>query len=225
MAFWCFVLRLTSPVAVPVLRSAVFGIREQLLGIVSSSRRLVAVGAAGLAVCVVGGGLLCMGPVRPLRMCLAAPYGNPSSTLCESDLVGTWEAHYGRSVDRLVLKADGIFKQVYTSGYEEDYVYETDWNSWGVQRLGDGRVRVRLQGARFYPDGISVAEEGGWGNGAGSFYDPLSVRPLNMEGNLILNVRVDPDGEVILYHMWSTGDQGFAMIGCEREIFRRIQST
>jgi hypothetical protein len=139
-------------------------------------------------------------------------------------LAGAWEAQYGRSIDRLTLKADGTFKQVYTSGYQEDYVYETDWNSWDVQRLGDGRVRVHLQGARFYPDGILVAEEGVWGDGTAHFYDPISVRPVDMEGRLILNVRLDPAGELIFYHMWSTGDQGFAMTGCERDIFRRVQS-
>ena len=137
--------------------------------------------------------------------------------------MGTWEAHYGNSVDRLILSADGTFKQVYTSGYVEGYVYETGWNSWGVQRLGDGRVRVSLQGARFYPDGIAVAEEGGWGHGAGSFYDPITIRRVDMDGKLVLNVRVDPDGELILYHMWSTGDQGFAMTGCEMDFFRRVE--
>jgi hypothetical protein len=116
-----------------------------------------------------------------------------------------------------------MFNQVYTSGYLEGYVYETGGNSWGLQRLGDGRVRVRLKGARYYPDGIAVAEAGGWGHGTLDFYDPITVRPVDMDGKLVLNVRVDPDGELILYHMWSTGDQGFALIGCERDIFRRVE--
>ena len=222
MALWCFVLPLTAALAMVVLAPAVFGRREILFGIDSGRRRRLGVGAAVLVIFVVGGGLLCVDPFRSLRMCLRAPYSPPPASLGEIDLVGTWEAHYGLSVDRLILSTDGTFKQVYTSGYTEGYVYETGWNSWGVQRLGDGRVRVRLQGARFYPDGIAVAEEGGWGRGAGSFYDPITVRPLDMDGKLVLNVRVDPDGELILYHMWSTGDQGFAMSGCERDIFRQV---
>ena len=186
--------------------------------------RLAALGATGLLVFATVAGFACAGPLESLRMCLGAPYRNPPPSLGESDLVGTWEAHYGRSVDRLMLRADRTFKQMYTSGYAEGYLYETGWNSWGVQRLRDGRVRVHLQGARFYPDGIAIAEEGGWGHGTGSFYDPMSVHPVDMDGKLVLNVRVDPDGELILYHMWSTGDQGFAMTGCERDIFRRVES-
>jgi hypothetical protein len=224
MTLWCFVLPLMAGLAMVILVPAMFGMREVLFGIDSRDRRRVGVGAAVLAIFVAGSGLVCVSPFRSLRMCLQAPYSPPPATVGEIDLVGTWEAHYGRSVDRLMLSPDGTFKQVYTSGYVEGYVYETGWNSWGVQRLGDGRVRVRLEGARFYPDGIAVAEEGGWGHGTQSFYDPITVRPVDMDGRLVLNVRVDPGGELILYHMWSTGDQGFAMTGCEMDFFRRVET-
>ena len=104
----------------------------------------------------------------------------------------------------------------------DEYTFETDWNQWPVQRLSDGRVRVHFWGARFYQDGIHFAEERGSGDGAGTFYDPLSVTPVHMDGKLILNVRVDPDGELILYHMWPAADGAFAMTGCESDIFRRV---
>ena len=211
-------LAMVFVVAPPVGSGAIF------CGMGARRCRRAALGAVALVVFAGVAGFACSGPLESLRMCLAAPYGNPPPGLGESELVGTWEARYGRSVDRLVLKTDGTFKQAYASGYVEGYIYETAWNSWGVQRLRDGRVRVLLQGARFYPDGIAVAEEGGWGHGAESFCDPMSVHPVDMDGKLVLNVRVDPDGLLILYHMWSTGDQGFALIGCERGIFRRVQS-
>ena len=203
---------------------AVLGIREMLLGMGSRNRRRVAMGSALLAASMVLAALVSVKPAQSVRLCIQAPYSSPPEGFEPLDLVGTWETHYGRSVDKLTLKADGTFQQVYVDHYDEEYTFETDWNQWPVQRLSDGRVRVHLLGARFYQDGIHVAEEGGWGHGAGSFYDPLSVRPVDMDGKLILNVRVDPDGELILYHMWSTGDQGFAMTGCERDIFRRVEA-
>lgn len=198
--------------------------RAVLCQIDSRKWRLWALGAAGLLVFAMIAGFGCAGPFESVRMCLGEPYRNPPPSLGDSDLVGTWEAHYGRSVDRLTLRPDRTFKQAYASGYQEGYLYETGWNGWGVQRLRDGRVRVHLQGARFYPEGIALAEEGGWGHGVGSFYDPISLGRVDMSGKLILNVRVDPDGELILYHMWSTGDQGFALTGCERDVFRRVAS-
>jgi hypothetical protein len=187
----------------------------------STSGRLAAVGLVAASVMLAV--LVTIKPAQSIWICVQAPYLPPPATLDDEDLAGTWETHYGRSVDTLILRSDGTFKQVYTSGYVEGYVYETGWESWGMQRLGDGRVRLRLEGARFYADGIAIAEEGGWGDGSGSFYDPITIRPVDMNGKLLLNVRLDPDRELILYQMWSTGDQGFAMTGCERDVFRRIE--
>ncbi len=43
-----------------------------------------------------------------------APYSNPPVTFQDLDLVGTWEAHYSeRRVDKLIVRADGTFKQIY----------------------------------------------------------------------------------------------------------------
>ena len=52
------------------------------------------------------------------------PFSNPPATFEESDLVGVWEAEYA-GLDRLTIREDGTFKQVYREG---DYVYETPWN-------------------------------------------------------------------------------------------------
>lgn len=221
--FWSFVVLLSMLFLGLFFALTVLAIREILLGRQSRSWRRGMRGVALLAVILLAVVLLCAVPLKSIRECLEAPYSNPSPTLQDPDLVGTWEARYGLSVDTLTLKADGSFKQVYTDHYNEGYVYETGWNRWSVQRLGDGRVRLQLHGARFYQDGIAVAEEGGWGHGTQSFYDPISVRTVDMEGKLVLNVRADPAGHVILYHMWSTGDQGFAMTGCEGDIFRRVE--
>lgn len=166
------------------------------------------------------------------------PYANPPESLQDSDLVGTWETRYGRSVDRLILRADGTFKQVYQDNTVEGYVYETPWNEWWLERFPDGRVWVHLQGARYYLAGIRIAELEGlpepaptdqpelWGKDRFplSFYDPFGKEFLEMVGELILSVRSDDSGEIILHHMWGSADRGFAIIGGEMEVFRRIET-
>ena len=135
----------------------------------------------------------------------------PPATFQETDLVGTWEGHYGYpwGTDRLILREDGTFKQIYTN--EEGYSYETPWNEWGVERFPDGRVWVHLEGARYYVGGIEMAERDGlhpissgppWPY---SFYDWFVEAgekwSVEMVGKLVLNVRRVPSGELVLAHM------------------------
>jgi hypothetical protein len=172
----------------------------------------------------------------PDPICLQAPYQNPPSDFQENDLVGTWQAHYGQSVDMLVLSGDGSFQQVYQDGHADNYVYETAWNDYDLERFADGRVRVHLQGARYYAQGTSIAENEGlqpepWpgfygesGPPAYLFYDPFAEQPVFMVRELVLNVRVDSSGELLLYHMDIESDGGFAQTGCQRRIFRRVDT-
>jgi hypothetical protein len=136
---------------------ATLGIREMLLGLRSGKRRRVVMGTALFAASMVLAVLVTMKPAQSVRFCVQAPYLPPPTTFKDEDLVGTWQAHYDGSVDTLILKADGTFKQVYEDRHEEDYVYETPWNEWSVDRY-PGRVRIYLQGGRYYPAGIYMAE-------------------------------------------------------------------
>jgi hypothetical protein len=160
--------------------------------------------------------------------------------LQDSDLVGAWEARYReRGIDKLILRADGTFKQIYHDYIEEGYVYETPWNEWTIERFSDGRAWIHLQGARLYRDGIKVAERDGmhppgpedqpdfWGESGPppfSFYDPITEESLYMVGELVLNIRSDSSGQLVLLHMWRDLDRGFAIIGGEAEEFRRIEA-
>lgn len=91
--------------------------------------------------------------------CSFAGSTNPSSTLQDADLVGTWGLSYGRQgKDRLCLRADGTFKQIYTSTFIEGYRFETPWEQWWLERFSDGTVRLHLQSARYYRHGIQMAE-------------------------------------------------------------------
>lgn len=142
-----------------------------------------------------------------------APYLDPPATFQKSDVVGIWEAHYwGGDVDRLIIKPDGTFKQIYRKG---DYTYETPWNKWWVEHLPDGRARVHLEGARYYLIWVEQDE---------LFYDPFGNESIEMTEELVLNIRRLSSGEIILHHMWDSSDRGFAIIGGETEMFRRVKT-
>lgn len=151
---------------------------------------------------------------------------NPPETLQEFDLVGTWMANYGsyRGIDRLVLREDGLFQQTYENP-RDGYVFQTSWNQWRLDHLADGRVRIYLKGARYYaggePGGELIATEP-W-----TFCDPFAERgddwtkwDINMIGKLVLNVRLLPSGELVLYHMWpGCADSAFL----DKEVFHKQQ--
>ncbi len=171
---------------------------------------------------------------------LEAPYSNPPMNFQDSDLVGTWEAHYMEwGIDKLILRADGTFRQIYHDYIEEDYVYETPWNEWSIEQFSDGRAWIHLQGARFYHEGIKVAERDGmhplgpedqpdyWGESGPppfSFYDPVAEESLHMVGELVLNIRSDSSGQLVLLHMFTDSDGGFAIIGGGAQEFRRVET-
>jgi len=167
---------------------------------------------------------------------------NPPATLRESDLVGTWEVVYGsQRTDRLILRADGMFKQIYQDQTRGDYAYKTPWNEWWMERFPDGRVRVHLEGARYYLAGIEEGELDGWeptiapgqydiwedrgGPPPYSFFDPFAEEQVDMGvemvGKLVLNVRRLPSGELVLAHMWGSPDWGF---GDKTQVFHRVET-
>ncbi|MBC7228454.1 MAG: hypothetical protein H5T61_14685 [Thermoflexales bacterium] len=159
---------------------------------------------------------------------------NPPMTLNESDLLGTWKAGYDHfyddgGIDTLILKADGTFKQIYEN-QSRNYIFETPWNEWWLERFPDGRVRVHLKGARYYLCGIREVKER-----PVSLHDPfafLQGKPaiwypeidknetsiVHTVGELVLNVRVLPSGELVLAHMWPSGEWAWG----DEQLFHRV---
>jgi hypothetical protein len=171
------------------------------------------------------------------QICLEAPYSVPPSSFEESDLVGTWQARYEPGLDTLYIRDDGTFRQVYENHYARDYIFETPWSEWWLQRFGDGRVRIHLEGARYYLGGIAEGELDGFWPGFPTctpgtiaerstlpypFVDPFTRERVQMPRELVLEVRVDSSGDILLHHMWDDPDAGFALSGCWREHFRRL---
>jgi len=191
-----------------------------------------------LALFVLAANLACSpSSLASVLTCLQEPYDAPPLGFDEADLVGTWEVQYTeRSIDTLVLRADGTFKQVYQNR-AEDYTFETPWNEWWVETMGDGAIRLHLQGGRYYPDGILIAELDGVGlpcpeseadcwEGldlpAYGFYDPVQNDTVFMVAELALNARCDSSGELLLLHMCPAPDECFVVFGCEAGQFRRV---
>jgi hypothetical protein len=166
---------------------------------------------------------------------------NPSSILQDADLVGAWGLSYGRQGrDLLYLRADGTFKQIYTDRFTAGYRFETPWEQWWLERFPDGTVRLHLQGARYYRNGIRMAEEDGlWPE----LPSPLSGTPgpagapppyplLDIFANqwveaprqLVLDVRQMPSGELVLFHLLDGADDGYSPFYFSGDVFRRIEA-
>ncbi len=136
---------------------------------------------------------------------------SPGIAFRESDLVGTWKAAYSGSqiIDRLILRPDGTFKQIYISQIKK-FKFETSWNKWWVERFPDGRVWVHLEGARYYRYSTEMGEWRGRLSGTSSesmeFFDPFGDEGVRMVDKLVLNVRRLRSGELVLAHMWLSPD-------------------
>jgi hypothetical protein len=153
------------------------------------------------------------------------PFLNPSDRLANEDLVGTWRSAYlFWGVDTITLRQDGTFKQFYRDKYVNsgNFVFETSWNPWWLERLSDGRVYLHLKGARYFLDGVSLSEK--FSTKSFYFYDWIGDDLVKMTGELILNVRIDEEGNILLVHLWSSSDQGFPLIGGDSQIFKEVNS-
>jgi hypothetical protein len=173
-------------------------------------------------------------------LCLQAPYRAPPPTFDEQDLLGTWEARYtDGSLDRLIFAADGTFKQIFHDASREYRVEETARKRWWLEHLPSGGVRVHLQGAKYYPQGMVVPDLGSavdsyapddaacrqrYNQWPYAFYDPIADEAVTMGGALVLNVRVDLSGELLLHHMRTGSDQLIVMSECQAELFRRVDT-
>lgn len=158
---------------------------------------------------------------------------HPSANIQMSDLEGEWQAQYGSGVtDKLILRSDGTFREVFED-VKKNYVFDSGWNNWTIEKSSKELARLRFQAGRYYLEGITLAETNGrknpkspcldgdcsWGLEPRIFYDPFSDEVVNMVDELLLVPLIDSNGKIILHHIWTSSDRGFALIGGDKEIF------
>lgn len=142
------------------------------------------------------------------------------------DLVGVWEAHYGKGNDRLILREDYRFKQIYTQS--NGYKFETGWNVWELERLGSKGFRLHLYGARFFARGPEFAQLEGMHPPEGKmtawpirFWDPFVEDFVEMPYKLVVQVRMLPTGELVFHHL--TPLNGETILWGRWAIFRKAK--
>jgi hypothetical protein len=65
-----------------------------------------------------------------------------------ADLVGTWIGVYFGNTDRLVIRDDGRYKQVYQFYRDELPGFESEWNRWYLETDSRGNTELHLLGMR-----------------------------------------------------------------------------
>jgi len=63
----------------------------------------------------------------------------------ESDLIGTWIGKYFGDVDKLIIRDDGTYKQIYSSDFIN---FEREWQKWWTEYDSHGYLRLHLEGMR-----------------------------------------------------------------------------
>ncbi len=164
-----------------------------------------------------------------------AGYKNPPKDIDGFSLIGTWRTEYGgHQIDTIVISDDRTFIQRFEDT-KNDYLFETE-GEWYLERLSDGSVYLHLVNGRYYVAGITRAERDGrglpctqefpdcwWENEPFLFYDPYSDRFVEMVDKLVLTIRVDYTGNIVLHHLCTSSDGAFAIIGYEKDIFYKME--
>lgn len=104
----------------------------------------------------------------------------------ESNLIGTWTGRYFGNVDRLIIRADGTYKQIYSA---EGLNFESNWETWYIEYDPQGYARLHLAGMRRCDGLDSVCNDPGGGlpNGEQAL-NPCESGPLSFEDEVILFV-------------------------------------
>jgi hypothetical protein len=106
----------------------------------------------------------------------------------DSDLVGTWVAEYfgGLATDKLMIREDGLFKQVYSS---QPRNFESDWKKWRIEYDPAGYALLHLEGMRRCDDIESICNNAGGGLPSGEVaINQCSQEYLHYENEVILLV-------------------------------------
>ncbi len=84
-------------------------------------------------------------------------------SFAEVDLIGTWIAEYsgGDSIDKLQIRSDGTYKQLFSSTGELNF--ESDWQEWTIEYDQNGYALMHLKGMRRCDGTLSQCNNPGGG--------------------------------------------------------------
>ncbi len=129
-------------------------------------------------------------------------------------LDGVWEARYSaEEVDQLVIRSDGTYKQVFRRGQR---LIESEWHYWELEHLDSGNTRIILHQGRFNASQAPLPLNL-------EFYDPFEEEFVRMRWRLVLQVRTDSSGNLILHHLFTDPDNGFLVFGSQRRYFQKVE--
>jgi hypothetical protein len=122
---------------------------------------------------------------------LNSPPSKSIQQVSESDLVGIWEIHYSRydGVEFLVIEEGGTYQQIFE---DAGYLYVSGIHKWHLDPSASGRLFVRFEKGRYYPEGPNFADLLGTDpldhSRLYDFYDPEDSSSVYMDNELILEV-------------------------------------
>lgn len=117
----------------------------------------------------------------------------PPTNFSESDLVGTWIGKYFGNVEKLIIRSDGTYKQIYSDGTLN---FESDWQKWYMEYDPNGHVRLHLAGMRRCDGLDSVCNDPGGGLPVGeAALNPCEPGSLSFDDEVILFV-IGPASDV-----------------------------
>jgi len=108
----------------------------------------------------------------------------------EDDLIGTWVAEYGGGTvtDTLIIRDDGMYKQIFTAGIP-GLDFESDWKKWWLERRPSGYIRLHMEGMHKCDDLEEICERPNGGMSSDDWaIDPCEGELISMPDKVVLIV-------------------------------------
>ncbi len=135
------------------------------------------------------------------------------------DLVGSWRVDYSEydqelsGIETIDIYNDGSFIQSFVSSSES---FASKSLPWSLARLSNGIAQLHLEGGIELPQifiSLSETDIEQWKNTVYSLVDPASNERVTFSQEAIINILVDPQGNLLLCHL-PAGDPDSPVIIC-----------
>jgi hypothetical protein len=110
----------------------------------------------------------------------------PPEDYSESDLIGTWQGRYLEDTDTLIIREDGLYKQILDAP-TRDFYYESEWLPWRITETLNGIQYLYFEDMRmcvyYSREACEVPDQG-----VHSWRDLCNDRNMITPGNGVLMV-------------------------------------